>query len=238
MLFGLATGLHANNFTERELMAQTQLMDVHVTSLISQTDITLSAIGEIFSHQILDEEDGHDLLQRFVTKLDGVRAIIFIGADGALKYDSFSFPVPKVNLSTREYFTGAQNSNGMLIVGSPVVGKSSGIPFIPIAKSVQRDGAFAGVLVAIVTPETMIVSEHYNNCVRCVSLVTDLSGNILSQFPAGMTLDKDLRQKLQVEKRPVSGTELIDAGLLKARIFWRRSDDFSVISIFLEYQGD
>ncbi len=134
------------NFTNEEIRAHARVVDYHASLIIGQANIALSGMAELIKRVDLTEDEAHELLGNTVDHLDGVRAIIFISEDGKLTFDSFSSPVPDVNLATRSYFIKAMEADeDHLIIDKPVAGKTSGIPFLPIARAVWKDGKPIGV---------------------------------------------------------------------------------------------
>lgn len=225
-----------DGLSKEEIKANAKVLDAHVSLIVGKADVALTSLAEVIKRVDLTEEDAHEMLGRMTGILNGVRAMIFIAADGTLKFDSFSYPVPKVNLSLRSYFMSAMNNaENELIIGKSVAGQTSGIPFIPMAKAVWKDGKFFGVLVAVITPSTLVLNEVSQNCLHCISIVTDLSGNTVSQFPTGLELNEELKNKLHTHSLSVKGTEIIKIGDLKARIYWIRNEEHPLISIFLEF---
>lgn len=225
-------------FTKSEIKTNTSLLDYHTSLILGKTNIALLGLAEIIKRQDLAEEEAHALFGKTVGYLSGVRAIIFIAADGALKFDSFSFPVPKVNLSGRSYFKKAKRvDETQLIIEKPVKGKTSKIPFLPIAKSVWKKDELLGVLTAVITPSALVANDAFNNCLHCVSLVTDLEGNIISSYPEGVDLSDAFKEKLRTKSKPMSGSQIISEGALRAHVHWIRNKEFPYISVFLEFIG-
>lgn len=224
------------NFNDEEIRARTRSLDFHSSLVIGQADIALTTLSELIARVDLEENEAHIILGRTVKRLDGVRAIVFIASDGKLTYDSFSNPVPNINLSSRTYFMEAiKTMEGQLIIGEPVKGNTSGIPFLPVAKAVWKDGKPYGVLAAIITPSALLVAEDTQDCLHCVAMITGLSGKIIAKYPEGVELSQEFKDKLDAENLPVKGTEIIQIGLLKAKIYWIRKDKYPLISIFLEF---
>lgn len=238
LLFCVKSGLadSPRGFTKSEIKINTQLLDYHTSSMLGKTNIALLGLAEIIKRQDLEEQEAHDLFGKTVGYLSGVRAIIFIAANGALKFDSFSYPVPKVNLSKRSYFKKASAiDEDQLIIEKPVKGKTSKIPFLPIAKSVWKEDTLLGVLTAVITPSALVANNAFNNCLHCVSLVADLEGNIISSYPEGVDLSDAFKEKLRAKSKPMSGSQIISEGAMKAHVHWIRNMEFPYISVFLEF---
>lgn len=223
-------------FSHDEVMAKARVLDQKISSILGKTNIALTGLAAVIKRIELTQDDAHELFGEMVDQINGVRALVYISNTGQLKFDSFSYPVPKVNLSNRSYFTKAMSVDEMhLIIEPPIKGKTSGIPFLPLAKSVWKDGKPIGVLGAIVTPSALVVSEVPNSCMHCVSLITDLTGHVISNYPEGVELSEEFKAKLKDASMAATGKEIISVGNLKARVHWIRNQEFPVISVFLEF---
>lgn len=235
-LYSTSSYAQYRGYSRDEIMAKARVLDYKASAILGKTNIALSGLAAVIKRVDLTEEDAHLLFGEMVDQINGVRAIIYISKSGALTFDSFSFPVPKVNLSSRSYFTRAMAADeSNLIIDKPVKGKTSGIPFIPIAKSVWKNGKPIGVLGAIVTPSSLVVTGDSNSCAHCVSLITDLAGNVISNYPEGVELSDKFKAKLKKTSKTAIGKEIITVGSLKARVHWIRNQEYPFISVFLEF---
>ena len=227
-----------SRLSDNEIRIQARLLNVYSEAVLDRTKIGLISLSNILQRSNLSQKEGHELFGQLVKELDGIRAIIFIQSDGKLLYDSFSYPTPDVNLKERKYFIETMaSSTDRLLIGKQIKGKTSSIPFLPVTMRVNKDNQFFGVLTAIVTPSVLVSSGSPQHCLHCISLLTDLEGNIIADHPSGLEITEELKKKLHATSQPVKGTEVIDIGKIKARIYWIRNEEFPYISIFLEFIG-
>lgn len=154
----------------------TQVAD-HASRFLSQTDLALIAAEEIARSRAVAPIVQHAALRPITDRVSGLRAILSISGDGLLEIDSFTYPAAVLNLAGRSYFRLAVANPGALIITAPEVGKTSGVPFVPIAKG-HRDG----VLVAVANPGAFLPARL---CTRCVSYAVDQSGALLASNPPG-----------------------------------------------------
>lgn len=237
--FFLVSASVSAEFSVDAMRANAQVLNLHASSQVIQARNALRSIARLMKRVDLTEKEAHQLFGDFLRDLSGVRAIIYADREGLLKYDSFSLPVPPVNLGSRVYFkdTIAMEENE-IYVGLPVLGKTSSIPFIPISIPFKKNGVVQGVLAAVLTPNSLVVNNNPKNCLHCVSIVTDLEGNILAQNPGGFELSKNFRTELNASMLEVQGYRRIRVGLLEGQIYWFRSPKTPIISIFLEFIRD
>ncbi len=175
--------------TDNEIRLQTKLLGSHSATILGKIKIGLLGLSEVIQRSNLTQKEAHDLFNEMALELDGVRAIIFMKPNGDLEYDSFNYPVPNISLKERQYFIDARrHSSGRLVIAKSVIGKTSNIPFLPVALRINKDGEFFGVLTAVVTPTVLVSKNNPENCVYCISLLTDLDGNIIADHPKGLVI--------------------------------------------------
>lgn len=173
----------------------------------------------------------HAELKATTDRLDGVRSIILIDEDGTIQHDAFSFPAPQINIAEREYFQRALGTSG-LVIGEGVVGRTSGIPFVPI--SIYKP-ALKSVLTAVVDPRKL--REALGRCrgssASCGGAVLTNSGRVVASSPPEVTIPAEvINNILATDER--QGTFLYERPNLKALIAFRKSERFPVI-VFASY---
>ena len=116
-------------------------LDASVRELLGKSDIALTAVSDILERNPNTEDIiVHGALKRYADKVKGLRAIIVTDSKGFLKYDSFSFPARELDLSDRHYIKAARLATGReFIIANPVIGRTSGIPFVPVSRPIFAD---------------------------------------------------------------------------------------------------
>lgn len=162
----------------------------------------------------------HEEFRDIAERLPGVRAIIAIDKNGKLIVDSYTHPAPVLNLSDRDYFKAAQIRLG-LYIGTTKKGRTSGIPFLPVAKQV---GDY--VLAAIVSPHMLIHEE--GRCFDCVSALVREDGSVIASFPPAADIP-DQVLSLPLINKSLEGNSTTMFSKTQSIIAWRRSDLYPII---------
>jgi len=238
IVLGNCSSLYSQEFKESEIRAHTRVLDIHASSILTETRATLRGLSNIITRTVLDGKEGHKLFNDTVKDLTGARAILFIDANGALEIDSFSYPFFPRILSDREYFSAAiKLEDGEVFIGEQKKGRSSGIPFVPVSMPVRKDGKLRGVLTAIITPPLLLAYQDPFACLYCLSIILDLEGNTITKYPENFELPSEVTDQMKFDNKPAQGIETVKIGELNARIFWIRNKEFPIISVFLEFIG-
>jgi len=75
-------------------------------------------------------------------------------ADGEGNIIARNQPFKPFSIADREYFRlHAERDTGLLDISKPVVGRTSGLPTVLLSRRLNRNGAFAGIVLVAVTPE-------------------------------------------------------------------------------------
>ena len=204
-------------------------IDLNVQTILTTAETNLRLLGSLYAR------DGVGALEASVPtvlpKLPAVRAVIVLDSDGTLIYVSFQSPATKLNLSTREYFLSAKVGPG-LFVGSPVRGKTSGVPFVPVSVGIWDDDTFHGAAVAVINPAKLARPEGFDHCANCFSAVIKSSGVMLSVYPPGTEISDSYLDSLQLPNQASKGARKVPYNLHSARTNWIRNQQHPVISIF------
>ncbi len=137
--------------------------EAHVRSVIHHVDMVLLRLRE-------DLEQDPEAFERLTGGADLHEGLIaqfsLIDADGRLAKSSLAPVTRPVDLSDREHFRVHRDapSADRLFISRPVLGRVSGIWSIQFTRPVQRDGAFAGVLVLSVPV------AHFSDYYRQINL--------------------------------------------------------------------
>jgi hypothetical protein len=167
----------------------------------------------------------HAELKATTDRLDGVRSILVVSEDGAIRHDAFSFPAPNINVGERQYFQQAMTSKG-LILGARVIGRTSGVPFVPIS---TYKPALNGVLTAIVDPRKLRDSLDWCRDVSasCGGAIVNTNGDIVTASPARAPIHDEVRQILQA-KPERRGTFIYERPNFRMLVAFRKSERFPI----------
>jgi diguanylate cyclase (GGDEF)-like protein len=157
--FGIAWKYQDQAATERRAAAQNganlaRLFEENVVRTIGEVDKAL-----LHLRRRIQASEGSGDLRNLLSSpevlSDTIHFVAFIDAAGILRNASSGPRPPPTDLSDREHFRahlgGAKDE---LFVGRPIVGRVSGKWLIPLTRRLDnKDGSFAGVLVAALDPE-------------------------------------------------------------------------------------
>ena len=155
-------------------------------SLQSIETVQTSLIGRMRQQGIDSEQDFvarmsdagvHNLLQAQIKALPFVDKVALIGADGRVVNFSAYWPIPKINVSDRDYFVALKGDPGLQqFVSKPVKDRGTGAWSIFLArKFTSQDGKFLGVVLGAIY----------------VSYFEDYFHNILAGAKGGIGLLRD-----------------------------------------------
>lgn len=160
----LARSLHQHEITETErnlVGLSTVLADQADRALQSIELVQDSVIGEFRAAGIASDEDYaalagrpslHEALKTRIAALPQVNAVTVIDRHGNLLNFSRYWPIPKVNISDRDYFKMLKSDPGLdRYIGQPVQNRGDGAWTIYIARKVRApDGSFLGLVLGAV----------------------------------------------------------------------------------------
>ena len=219
---------------ENRVRLNGRLLAGHIRSALAQNDIALLAVADFLAaNPGVSDEIIHARLKRYAVRGAGMRAVLGIDPTGQLRYDSFSLPAPDLNLSGRHYVRkalGAESAD--LIVGGPVIGKQSGLPFIPLARPYfSINGARLGVVAGVMVPNALI--EPVTKCTLCVAATYLETGETLVTYPSGAKLPRELLEEVVLSPDTSSLTRVSLAGT-STIVFWEKIASYGVIAIYAE----
>jgi hypothetical protein len=197
------------------------------TNLLTAERVLLSvdqALGSasIITSSVKNDHLVHLELKRLASELPGTRAIIVIGPDGWLVHDSYTYPASPINLSDRPYFLAARDETG-LHVGNPLVGRTSGAAFVPLAK---RLGELT--FVAIVSPFALVNVQ--TECGDCWSLAAQTDGDLIAAFPPEALIAPRLLKTVADARKDI-GHIIMGYNDSVVAVAWRKSADYPFIAI-------
>ncbi len=172
-------------FANDELKQYAELQALHVETTLEVINLSLTETSDFLARNPdADELMRHNTLATYVERTPGLRAIIHIDEKGNLTTDSFTYPTRNIKLTDREYVKQAMASNQpKLYISKPVVGRSSGVPFVPISQPIlDRNNNAQGAIAGILTPEILIKQDML--CTLCFSGVFRNDNQSLITYPS------------------------------------------------------
>lgn len=207
-------------FRIREAQQSARISLLTAERVLYAADQAIDAAARIIS-TIDNERLIHEEIKRLAQGVPGVRALIVIGPDGRLKYDSYRYPVTDLDLSDRDYYREAARRSG-LAVGQTVVGRTSGLNFVPISR---RSGDFT--VAAIAGQYSMVDIE--TSCADCWAGMVRKDGELVSVFPPESEFDQKIYD-LIADEPGNSGTKILRQHQSIIVVAWARSLTFPIIS--------
>lgn len=201
LLVALTAGLFAWN-AERE---RTEALDKAKISIQAAADVAAAHVERLFQSasfvvNLVTDDIGEspnwdavggsrDLWQKtrhWLAQSPAVPRIILTDDSGAIRLFSDQFPPPSISLVDRMYFAERRAAKDIAFaIGEPITGKVSRKVLIPLVRRLQQpNGAFAGIALANIEPETITrffqsidLGKHSN-----ITLLRD-DGTILVRHP-------------------------------------------------------
>lgn len=214
-----------------------QLLRTHVQGLMKQVELVMMAVSDLVERKAdIEEIVVHGALKRYTKRVKGLRAVIVTDGKGLLKFDSFSYPAPKLDLSDRTYIKAAKVAieRGMMVT-KPVTGRTSGLPFIPVVNPVfDASDALIAVVVGILVPDAVIPKDMV--CARCFASVFDERETLVARHPTAV--DTEVVNTMMagvVEAFDATGTLSGQARELYAHTAWSRLDEFKLFVTYSHY---
>ncbi|AVX04300.1 hypothetical protein MXMO3_01775 [Maritalea myrionectae] len=221
----------------QEVSFRARLIDQHLTSIMRGAEIATTAIGETFITSRSNDEEFHAYLNRIKAQLPEARAVLVLGADGMLLHDSFSFPALELDLSQRVYFKEAVARRGArLYVGTAKIGKSSGVPFIPVAKAIYDGPDLVGVVTLIITPARLLQQSRWDDCLYCYVEILRADGQTLTSYPSNAERPEDFLMSLDLQNASVMGFKRMMFHELPTKTSWIKNKDYPLITVYSEIE--
>lgn len=223
LLLGIpsANGHGAERFSGETLITyqvqtSTQALGDSVSRKLSQIRTIFTSIEALLSNGV-DEKQAHHILNRMISGLPFIRAIIVIQGNGTLTFDSAALPATNMDLSDRRYFQRAvQGAPHRLWIEPPVVGRSSGMPFIPMASRIQSPQG-DWVVVAVVVPDALI--EQPLRCTACSVALFNGDNEMLAAMPSGYRPPPYVMTGMQANHG--KGPLVVELGMIPSVTDWR-----------------
>ena len=219
--------------------ARAYALNERVEGIMGEARVALFSAGDHLARGMEEGEAiAHAYFKRQVLLTRGLRAILGLNAEGFIVVDSYSSPPPKVNLKKRNYFVDAQKPLSEFTVHNSVVGKTSGVPFIPVAMPrLTLTGRFLGVVVGIMHPDRLLGRMFpCRDCVMSVVRLGEDAQSIVSR-PAQLIVPATLVAEI-AESSNISGVWRRKFGTFPMIVAWHKSDRFGLVSIYAEPDGD
>jgi PAS domain S-box-containing protein len=194
----VAVGAHLWQSRARVAAENEQNLHTIAHALAQQTARTLQAIdltligvadslryGRIDWHNP-DDPRIHRIMEEKRTPSSYIRSLFLIDAQGRLVHELNHRPTPSLDFADRAYFTAQRdNSDRGLYLGAPIVSRIIERWIIPVSRRmVTPDGAFDGVVAAVVEPRAMrqFFSEMNIGDHSVVAVFRD-DGTLLVRYP-------------------------------------------------------
>jgi hypothetical protein len=208
-----------------------RLLAKQVESHLKQNDLAMMAVGDFLSaNPGISPTIAQSRMRRYLKAAAGLRGILALSVDGDLKYYSYNFPTLTIDLEDRAYLKNAlQQENSDLQINPPVVGRQTGLPFIPITRSqFNVESKPTGVIVGILSPETLLPDD--SDCASCISAVLTSDLDVLVSRPAGLQLSQDLMNHIG-DSLSTTGLKLSNNNGGTMLVTWTRNNAAGIITI-------
>jgi len=207
-------------FRIREAQQASRISALTADRVLFAAEQALDAAARIIS-TVKNQRLIHEELKLLASGVPGARAIIVINEDGSLLHDSYRFPVAPLNLSDRSYFVEASRSHG-LIVGQTIVGRTSGLSFVPIAKKLGKH-----TIVAITGRYSLV--DVATSCADCWAGMVKNNGDLVSIFPPEIQFSQSVYD-LIANSETDTGYRVMKQHQSIIVVAWSRSSDFPIVS--------
>lgn len=216
-------------------------LSVHLNSLLNQTELALLAASDFLTdRQSVSGAVVEATLQRYVEQVDGIRAIIVTDEKGYLLYDTFNKVASKAKkpgkplfLGDRQYFIDATNAKGMKVYHT-LIGRTSGLPFLPVSRPVFLDEQLKYVVIAIMAPNKLI-HPSVRSSQYIVVTVFNLAGKFITSFPDGARLPKNFYTSLGVDMNE-NNMNIVPFHKNDADSIWVINKKYGLVTIYSEIQ--
>ncbi|HEY8383347.1 MAG TPA: histidine kinase dimerization/phosphoacceptor domain -containing protein [Microvirga sp.] len=166
---------------EADAMRYARLISGEMDRLFEGVRAQLASVAEAPSVQTFSDPDCSLYLQRLEALNAATTSLSVYDLDGNRRCSETAL----VNVTDRTYFRAALDSDAF-IVGDYVVGKTSGVPVLPFALRIRRDGRNVGVIVTTLRLEWLrqyLANKSGDFPPRSSITVIDRVGTILVRLP-------------------------------------------------------
>lgn len=208
-----------------------KLLAKQVESHLKQNDLAMMAVGDFLSaNPDISPTIAQSRMRRYLKAAAGLRGILALNVNGDLEHYSYNFPTLAIDLDDRVYLQNAlKQENSDLQINAPVVGRQTGLPFIPITRSLFNvESKPTGVIVGILGPETLLPED--SDCAGCISAVLTTDLDVLVSRPAGLLFSQDLMNHIG-ESLSTTGLKLSQNNGGTMLVTWTRNNAAGVITI-------
>ena len=182
------------------------------------------------------ELEQHNEMAELARNSRGTRSLLLLDSKARLIAESFREHVsrdtngqPKLSLAKRQYAKRAlRETKDRLIIEKIVVGKTSGLRFIPMAKAVYNlSGQLTNVAVAIIDP--IIERSELKICQFCLFTVAAYdTGNVVETAPAGTKVPISFYTPI-LQNRANSGTTTGPFHEQQALTAWYKLPEYGLV---------
>lgn len=214
-------------------------LSVHLDSLLNQTELALLAASDFLTdRRSVSGAVVEATLQRYVEQVDGIRAIIVTDEKGYLIYDTFNKIASKAKktgkplfLGDRPYFLNATNAKRMKVYHT-LIGRTSGLPFLPVSRPVYLDEKLKYVVIAIMAPNKLI-HPSVRSSQYVVVTVYNLEGKFITSFPDGAKLPEGFYASLNVDVQE-NNMNIVPYHTNDADSIWATNTRYGLVTIYSE----
>ncbi|WP_148715546.1 PAS domain S-box protein [Chitinolyticbacter meiyuanensis] len=144
---------------ERQQLQLARSLDEHATRTFVSVEQGMQNIVESLETlggvDQAEEYSMHILLRDKTALTPQTRGIITIDSTGTIRAHGLEYPIRRVNLADREYFSYHRTFDDLrLRIDKPLISRTDNLWLIPVTRRINRlDGSFGGVVLAGVEPE-------------------------------------------------------------------------------------
>ncbi|GJD96683.1 PAS domain S-box protein [Methylobacterium iners] len=127
-------------------------LEQHAARTVETVDTFLQAVVSLAGSPTgsLSPETIHAALRDKLAQSNDLTNILILDAHGDALHEAVGFPARSTDRRDHDYLQKLRDDpNGTLFIGSPITGRRTKLPILPIARRINHaDGSFAGVIVA------------------------------------------------------------------------------------------
>lgn len=137
-------------------------LEEHVSRTMISAQQAMQPVVELAEQHggvgLVEQAPLHALMRDRIAVTPQIRGIIAVAPDGLIHAHGLIFPVPRVQLSDREYFAlHRQQASNEYLLSVPLASRTDGKLLIPLTRRVSRpDGSFGGLILAGLEPDYFV----------------------------------------------------------------------------------
>ena len=200
ILFAAIIAIGVDLWRDRQEVAADNEQKLHTIALalaqqtartLQAVDLTLVGVSDSLRYAQIDWHNPNDarvnqILAEKRQSAAFIRSLFIVNSEGRLIHELNHHPAPSVSFADRPYFTAhRENPTQELYLGAPIVSRIIQSWIIPLSRRMHTtDGAFDGVVTAVVEPQVLQASfEKMNLGENSVFAVFRDDGALLVRYP-------------------------------------------------------